>query len=176
MMHLVNIRTPVCNLMQSPTDTTYTQSSQSLTFNKWFVQQGGVHEVSGLAGCAKVACYAQQPAHIAQYSSRFLNVATILLFCSFSNHIDFSIKPSPSKNSQPLCSASLVDGSTVLRRIRSLQMMNTLKDHYGPESGLTETLQTMGGLSTVSESIPVIGARLSHALRQVITLSKTYLY
>lgn len=46
--------------------------------------------------------------------------------------------------------------------------MNTLKDHYGPESGLTETLQTMGGLSTVSESIPVIGAQLSHALLQVI--------
>lgn len=47
-------------------------------------------------------------------------------------------------------------------------MMNTLKDHYEPESGLTETLQTMGGLSTVAESIPVIGAQLSHALQQVI--------
>lgn len=94
----------------------------------------------------------------------------ISLFCflySFSNHIDFNTKLKPNQESKPLCNTSLIEGSNILLKIRSLQSLETLIDYYEPESLLLEALQTMGGLSPTSQPIPVISAQLSSALKLV---------
>jgi len=67
----------------------------------------------------------------------------------------------------PLCYPHLIERDSPLRAIESLQNIGSLKRLYRSESGLKETLLTLGGLTLAIDNVKNVGAMLHAALKSV---------